>query len=121
MSVRDRLSLRTDGEQSPCTRNALEVVFASVFELDIGSCDKIRHRARYEHLAFLCEGDDPRTDGHGRAPNVITVQVHLAGVESDTHTYSESSRAISDGAATFDGAGRPVEHGEKSVAERLDL
>lgn len=66
-------------EQLPCSQ-ALELVHASIFELQIGSHGQFfRHRSQHDFV-FACQAENSGRFMHGKSANVVVDPFHLTGV-----------------------------------------
>src|SRR5262249_9579579 len=105
-----------DGEQLPDAGHALQLVFASVLELQSRASDKVNDCARNE--------DDTRTRGchHTRrdvdsdARDVVAAEPDLSSVQTQTDLQAELAYRITERAGAPDRASGTVEGGEGAVA-----
>src|SRR5437016_11105048 len=72
----------SDCKETPCLRNTLELVFASILELEPRAADEILHRARNEHLAGSRHRRDTCADRDRDPRDLAVAHLALAGVES---------------------------------------
>src|SRR4029078_8873934 len=111
-----------NGKDVPLAGCALEGRATSVRELDLGSNDKIAHRARDKHLIGWSHGRDARGDMYRKATDVIADHLALTGVHTAANPYACLFRnLIPDRAGTADRSGRSIEGGEKNIPGTLDL
>jgi hypothetical protein len=107
--------------EMPSVRDAPQLVLAGILERESGAGDKILDGARDENLGRLSARRHTGTDVDRDAPDVVPVELDLAGVKPDAHVDTEIAHRARDGERAPDGPRRPVERRQEPVAKRLDL
>jgi hypothetical protein len=110
-----------DGEELPWVGDAFERMGAAIGERDARAANEVGDRARDEDFVGLGVRLDPLCDVDGDAPDIVTVQLDLAGVEPNPHADADRSDRLADGAGAAHSSSRPVKDGQKAVASRPDL
>ena len=108
-----------DAEQPPAPGYALEIVFASVLELETRARDEINHSSGKKDLSWLSKSLDTRGSVDGNTTDVISTAHNFSRVDPDAYFESEIPGGLSDAAGTADGPGRPVEDGQCAVSHGL--
>ena len=105
----------------PLSGHSLELVGASIRELQARSHDEILHGARDEDLAAARGARDPGAEMHRQSFELRADDLDLTGVKALAHGELERAQ----GAAYRDRAAhrtrRPVERREKAIARVVDL
>jgi hypothetical protein len=99
----------------------LELVLASIVELDAGSGDEVMHRAGHKDLVRLGQARDSLADVNGDAADIVSDELDLTGMEASSNLDAEIANGVRNGSGSADGTSRTVEDGKKAVARRLDL
>jgi hemerythrin-like domain-containing protein len=110
-----------DGEEAPGSGYALELVFTAVGEREPRARHQVLHRARHDDVAAVAGGRHPGADVHGEPSDPLASHLHLPGVHADPDRDPDPVQSVMESAGAVDGAARPVEGGEESVAGVVDL
>src|SRR5262245_6964947 len=113
--------LRSGCVEMPSAGNALQLVLASIVELEPRTGDEILHRARHEDLVGLGERGDTLADVHRHASDVVAAKLELARVQSHTDVDPEAAGRSDNGVPAPDRARWSVERRQNPVAGRLHL
>ncbi|HEX3192424.1 MAG TPA: hypothetical protein VHS30_21845, partial [Streptosporangiaceae bacterium] len=84
-------------------------------------CDQVAHCRADEDLTCAREGRHAGTDVDSDAPDSLADHLDFAGVNAGLDLDSERLHAPDCGGRTPDGAAGTVEHGEETVAGRVNL
>jgi hypothetical protein len=114
-------SATDERENPPWVRHTLELAGTTVFELQTRPCDQVAHCRADEDLTCAREGRHTGADVDSDAPDPVADHLDFAGVNAGPDLDSERLHAPDRGGRTPDGAARTVEHGEETVAGRVNL
>src|SRR5262249_53017890 len=106
----------SDGVEVPFLRHSPERVRPSILEAEAGSRDEVDDRSRDEHLTGPRLIHDPRAQIHRETADITVEQLQLSSVEAAPDLEIQCPDGLGYRACTVDGACRPVERGESSVA-----
>ena len=109
------------GEQVPISRDALQLMHASILETDPRAGDEILDSSRDEHLAAVRVPRHAGADVDGDAADLSVHQLALPCVEPRPNLDSEVADCPVDCRCAADAARRPVEGCEEPVAGRIEL
>ena len=93
------IKLTLDVEEPPTPRDAPQLAFAMINELDARSRYQRRHGTRNEDLTGTGQGRHPRTDVNGHPGNVVAPGLDLDSVDPGAHIDAETLQGFSDGQA----------------------
>ena len=99
----------------------VQVVLASVGELDARTSHQRWDGAGDEHLAGAGKGRDAGTDVDGQTGDVVASKFDLTGVNPGSYVNVQRLQGISDGQGAFDGATGAVEGGQEAIAGVVNL
>src|SRR6266567_638980 len=108
-------------EEPPLPRKPLEDVCSSIREGNRGPCDQFLDGVGHEDLAGLGCMSDSDAGEYRNAADGPVIRLNLNGLYANLHRDSKSLHDVSDRAPAVDGGGRPVEHGEDLVPDRIYL
>src|SRR5439155_23692783 len=109
------------GEEVPFARDALQLVGATVLEVESGPGHKITDRTRREHLPGPGLILHPRADHGGDAAELPGDPLALAGVEPRADLDPQRTDRVASGEAAAHGARRAVEGCVEPVTSRVPL
>ena len=109
----------SDGEELPASVDAFEVVKSAVIEVE--PCSRDEHRYGGGHPYFVWRGfmEHPSRDVNGDASDVITPDLHFAGMQSSSHLDTERFQRVAECSRATDCSPRTVEGGEDPVTRGL--
>lgn len=110
-----------DGEELPGSRHTLEVVFATIVELDARANDEVLHCGRNDDLSSTSDGPDACRNMYSQPTKIITAYFAFPSVESCTQLHTELRRGGDDGAGATNCSTWAIKGGDKAVSSRLDL
>ena len=73
-------SLVESGEEPPSPGQTLQLVIATILEVDAGSDDEVRHRARDEYFACQCVSRHPSGNVHCQASDIVAADFDIPHV-----------------------------------------
>ena len=106
-------------EQVPLSRHSPKYVCTSIREPEPRSGHEIFGRAGDQDLAWACCGSHAGADVHGDPAQFALDRLTLTSVQPGPYVEVQRARAVPDGAATTDRAGRAVKCGKHSVAHGI--
>src|SRR5262249_6740552 len=83
--------------------------------------DEVGDGAGDEDFVGLGERLDPLGDVDGKATDVVTAQLDLAGVKPAAHADTDRPDTVADGAGAAHRSARPIKDSQEAVAGRLDF
>src|SRR5262249_58605905 len=110
-----------DGVEAPLPGHALQLVRATVLELDARARDEVLDRLRDEHLSARREAGHAGADVHRQPGELLPHALALARVDPRADLEPQVWNALDDLAGARDRACRPVEAREEPVAGGVDL
>src|SRR6185295_14723642 len=109
---RELASRRHHPVEAPAVGDPLELVLASVLEVETAARHKILHGLRDPDLRRACGGRDPCADRDAQPGDVVAVDLDLARVDAGPDLDAELARPPSSLEGARDRARRPVERHE---------
>src|SRR5258706_8845918 len=88
-------------------------------ERESGAGDEVAYRSRHDDLVGTTDAHHPGGDVNGDAADVIAAQLDLPGVNAGAGAQPDRTQFVAHRRCASDGAPRPVEEGDDSVASRL--
>jgi hypothetical protein len=110
-----------EGEQSPGAGDALELVLASVIELDAWANHQVLDGSGDEDFAFPCQAPYPRGYVNGQTAEVVSSDLAFAGMNTGAYFQIDPSDGLDDCFRTSDGSGWTIESDHEAVSGRFDL
>ena len=107
--------------EMPPVGDALQFVFAGVFELQPRARGEVFHRGAHENLPGACERADPRADVDREAANVVASEFDLTGVAPGADLQAELADGHAERLGAADGPGGPVEGRQQAVPGGVDV
>ena len=96
----------------PFIRDALEMVHASIAELEAGACHQISHRTGDHYLIGIRGGRDARADVDRDADHLIARQLAFPGMQARADLEAECMDMFTDRSRTADRPRRAIECSE---------
>src|SRR3954451_14312865 len=106
--------------QPPRPRNALELVFTPVGELEPGSDDEVDDGLGHEDLPRLGQRAHAGTDMHSHAADVLAKRLALPRMHAGAQRHAEVAYATGERLSATDRSRWTSERRENAIAERLD-
>ena len=119
--TKERLRVRAARRKRSMEDEARNILRAAVLEDNPRTGHQVFDGARGEDLTCACQSGDPRANVDCKPADVVAHPLALTGVHARSDFEAGLTEAIADGDSAADGARRPVEGGEESVARRGDL
>src|SRR5205823_265730 len=110
-----------DREQLPGAGHALELVFASIGEVQTCTDDELGDGAGRPHSRGLGPRRHSRRDVDSDPANILAASLHLAGVHTAADVETELTRGVPDRARALERPRRPIEGRKEAIARRLYL
>ena len=109
--------LQSRGEEPPGTGYALELMFATILEVNARGPDQVSDHARRQDFAWGSQGFDPLAGVDGDANQLAATALRFPRMHASPNLETSAARSVSGSGGAAKGSGGAVERNQEAIPD----